>query len=46
MTETGAYILVSEIPLKFKDLFIIFIEKTIILIPIIVLLTNMFGIPA
>ncbi|WP_432664829.1 nucleoside recognition domain-containing protein [Wukongibacter baidiensis] len=46
MSEMGAYVLVSKIPLKFRDLLIIFIEKTIILIPIIVLLANIMKIPA
>lgn len=40
MTETGAVILRSEIPLNFKDLFIIFIERTLITLPIIIIIAN------
>jgi len=43
MTEVGTIIVTSKIPVKFKDLFFIFMEKTIISIPIIVILTNLFG---
>ncbi len=46
MTETGAYILSSKLPITFKDLLLIFLGKTIVLIPIIVLITNLLGIPA
>lgn len=41
MTETGAVILRSEIPLDFKDLFIVFIERTLITLPIVILLANL-----
>lgn len=41
MTETGAVILRSEIPLKLRDLFIIFLERTLITLPIIVLIANL-----
>lgn len=44
MTEVGSVILTSKIPLSFKDLFVIYIMKTIIAIPLIVLLTFIFGI--
>lgn len=40
MTETGVIILKSDIPLNIKDLFIIFIEITIITLPIITLIAN------
>lgn len=46
MSEMGAYVLISKIPLKFKDLVILFITKTIILIPIITLIATVMGIPA
>lgn len=35
LTETGAVILKSDIPIKFKDLFLIFLTRTIIALPII-----------
>lgn len=41
MTETGAVILRSEIPLGFRDLFIVFIERTLITLPIVILLANL-----
>ncbi len=44
MTEVGTLILTSKMPVKFKGLLAIFLEKTIISIPIIVVLTNLFGI--
>lgn len=40
MSETGAVILGSDLELSFLDLFIIFIERTIIALPIIVLLAH------
>ncbi|KUO77703.1 MAG: hypothetical protein APF77_13250 [Clostridia bacterium BRH_c25] len=43
MTEVGTIIITSKIPVKLKDLAIIFLEKTIISIPIIVILTNLSG---
>lgn len=46
MSEMGAYVLISKIPLKFKDLALIFLGKTIILIPIITLIATLMGIPA
>jgi nucleoside recognition membrane protein YjiH len=36
MTEVGTVILKSDIPLDFKDLVIIFLERTIITLPIVV----------
>ena len=40
LTETGAVILKSDIPIKFKDLFLIFLTRTIITLPIITLIAN------
>lgn len=40
MTEVGAIIIQSEVPLDLKKLFIIFLERTIIALPIIVLIAN------
>lgn len=40
MTETGVIILKSDIPLNIKDLFIIFIERTIVTLPIITLIAS------
>ena len=40
MTEVGAIIIQSDVPMGFKDLLIIFLERTIIAIPIIVLIAN------
>ena len=42
MTEVGSMMLISKMPLKFWDLLIIFLEKTVIAIPLIVLFTNIF----
>ena len=44
MTEVGAIIIQSDVPLKFKDLAIIFLQRTIIALPIIVLIANLLGI--
>lgn len=44
MTEVGTLIITSKMPINFKGLLILFLEKTIIALPIIVLLTNLFGI--
>ncbi len=44
MTEVGTLIITSKMPIDFKGLLIIFLEKTIISLPIIILLTNLFGI--
>jgi len=41
MTETGAIILKSDIPLSFKDLLILFIQRTLITLPIVVLMANL-----
>lgn len=42
MTEVGAIIIKSEIPLNFWKLLIIFLERTLIAIPLIVLFANLF----
>jgi nucleoside recognition membrane protein YjiH len=42
MSEVGSVMLASKMPIKFLDLVIIFLQKTIIAIPIIVLLTKIF----
>lgn len=41
MTETGAIILKSDIDLNLKDLFIVFIERTLITLPIITLIAHL-----
>lgn len=41
MTEVGAIIIQSDVPIGLKDLLLIFIERTVIAIPIIVLISNM-----
>lgn len=41
MTEVGAIIIKSEIPLNFWKLLIIFLERTLIAIPVIVLFANL-----
>lgn len=41
LTEVGAIIIKSEIPLNFWKLLIVFLERTIIAIPIIVLMANL-----
>lgn len=40
MTEVGAIIIQSDVPIGFKELLIIFLERTVIAIPIIVLIAN------
>lgn len=42
LTEVGSIIIQSDVPLGFKELLIIFLERTIIALPIITLLTNLF----
>lgn len=42
MSETGAVILGSNLPVNLFDLFIIFIERTLITIPIVVLMAHLF----
>jgi len=42
MSEVGALILRSNIPVSFKDLVVIFLERTIITLPIIVLMAHVF----
>lgn len=44
ITEVGTMILSSKIPIKFTGLLIIFLERTLIALPIVVLLTNLLGI--
>lgn len=44
ITEVGTLIITSKMPVDFKGILAIFLEKTIISLPIIVLLTNLFGI--
>ena len=44
MTEVGTLIITSKMPIGFKGLLFIFLEKTIISLPIIVILTRLFGI--
>lgn len=41
MTETGAIILKSDIDLNLKDLFVVFIERTLITLPIITLIDHL-----
>jgi nucleoside recognition membrane protein YjiH len=41
LTETGAVILKSDIPLKLKDLFILFIVRTLISLPIITIIAKL-----
>ena len=41
MTETGAIIIKSDIPLKLKDLFVIFLLRTAITLPIITVIAHM-----
>jgi len=40
----GAVLIGSKIPLNFKHLGILFLEKTVIALPLIVLFTNVFGV--
>ncbi|MCD8353775.1 MAG: YjiH family protein [Clostridiales bacterium] len=42
LTEVGTIIIKSEIPLNLWKLFVIFLERTLIAIPILVLLANLF----
>lgn len=42
MSETGSILLGCKIPLSLSDLFIIFIERTIVSLPIIVLIAHIF----
>ncbi|PYZ91627.1 hypothetical protein CR194_18515 [Salipaludibacillus keqinensis] len=41
LSEVGGVLLGSKIPINFKDLFIIFIERTLITLPIIVLVAHL-----
>lgn len=40
VTEVGVIIIQSDVPLNFKKLFVVFLERTVIALPIIVLLAN------
>ncbi|MCT4662671.1 MAG: YjiH family protein, partial [Tissierellales bacterium] len=42
MSEVGGLLLGSKIPVKISDLIIIFLERTIITLPVVVLMANMF----
>ncbi len=44
LSEMGAVLIGSQIPINIKHLAILFIEKTVIALPLIVLFTNLFGI--
>lgn len=44
LTEVGTIIIKSEIPLNFWKLLVIFLERTIIAIPLIVLFANAIGV--
>ena len=41
LTETGAVILKSDIPLKLKDLFVLFIVRTLISLPVITIIAKL-----
>lgn len=41
LTETGAVILRAKIPVNFKDLLIIFVERTLITLPIVVMIAHL-----
>ena len=42
ITEIGSILISSKVPVKLKDLCCIFLEKTVLALPIIILLTKMF----
>lgn len=42
MSEVGGVLLGSRVPVSFKDLFIIFLQRTLITLPIIVFIAHMF----
>ena len=42
ITEIGSILISSKVPVRLKDLCYIFIEKTVLALPIIILLTKMF----
>ena len=42
ITEIGSILISSKVPVKLKDLCYIFLEKTVLALPIIILLTKMF----
>lgn len=41
LSEVGSLIIASKIPIKFKELFIIFIERTLISLPIVVIIARL-----
>ena len=41
MSETGAVILGSTIPVDLKDIFILFLERTLITLPVVVILAHL-----
>ena len=43
LTEVGTIIIKSEIPLNFWKLLVVFLERTLVAIPLIVLFANMIG---
>lgn len=43
MSETGMVLLKTEIPVKFRDLVIVFLEKTIIAVPIALIMGRLIG---
>ena len=44
LTEVGTIIIKSEIPLNFWKLLVIFLERTVLAIPMIVLFANLIGV--
>ncbi len=42
MSETGAVILGSKLPVNIVDLFVIFIERTLVTLPVVVLMAHLF----
>ena len=42
ITEIGSILISSKVPVRLKDLCYIFMEKTVLALPIIILLTKMF----
>ncbi|WP_084786579.1 YjiH family protein [Bacillus tuaregi] len=44
MTEVGTLIITSKMPIRFFGLLVLFIEKTLIAVPLIILLMKLFGI--
>lgn len=44
MTETGAIMIQSDVPIGFKEVLIVFIQRTLLAIPLMWLFTTIFGI--